>query len=168
MFSGLHVRCLPCLQSPVSNIAFPSPSDVSDILDDIPAASLPSRQLHSVSNMASSSDPLSSDHIIELAATALRREGEQSSLKNPYEAIALIGHACMAAVGFRLVGLGEDHNLGMLPIDSTGCALADFLLQRQHHRKARLSPQNGTPTTLMPFDMRIRNHRCSFYSRLVA
>lgn len=57
-------------------------------------------------------DALSSDHILDLAARALR-EG-QPSLKTPYEAVALIGHACMAAVDFRLVGLGEDHNLGML------------------------------------------------------
>lgn len=151
-----------------SNIVSPLPSDVSHIQDDIPAASSLSKQLHSDSNMAGGSDSLSSDNVIELATTALRRDGEQSSLKNPYEAIALIGHACMAAVGFRLVGLGEDHSLGMLPTDLPGCALADFVLQRQHHRKARPSPQNGTLTTLMPFDMRIRNHRCSFYSRLVA
>lgn len=55
---------------------------------------------------------LSSDYILDLAAKALR-EG-QPCLKTPYEAVALIGHACMAAVDFRLVGLGEDHNLGML------------------------------------------------------
>lgn len=34
-------------------------------------------------------------------------------LKNPYDAIALLSHACMLAVGFRLVGLGEDHKIGM-------------------------------------------------------
>lgn len=34
-------------------------------------------------------------------------------LKSPYDAIALLTHACMLAVGFRLVGLGEDHNIGM-------------------------------------------------------
>ncbi|CAD6571255.1 MAG: hypothetical protein ASARMPREDX12_004288 [Alectoria sarmentosa] len=32
-------------------------------------------------------------------------------LKNPYDAIALLSHACMLAVGFRLVGLGEDHKI---------------------------------------------------------
>ena len=57
---------------------------------------------------------LSSDSVVELAANALRREGgDQPSLNNPYEAIALVGHACMVAVGFRLVGLGEEHNLGL-------------------------------------------------------
>ena len=34
-------------------------------------------------------------------------------LRNPYDAIALLGHACMIAVGFKLVGLGEDHRIGM-------------------------------------------------------
>ncbi|KAL9102053.1 MAG: hypothetical protein Q9163_002761 [Psora crenata] len=32
-------------------------------------------------------------------------------LQNSYDAIALLTHACMLAVGFRLVGLGEDHKL---------------------------------------------------------
>ena len=32
-------------------------------------------------------------------------------LQNPYDAIALLSHACMLAVGFRLVGLGEGSKL---------------------------------------------------------
>jgi len=56
-----------------------------------------------------STDALSPGRVLGLAAKALG-EG-QPSLKTPAEAIALIGHACMAAVDFRLVGLGEDHNL---------------------------------------------------------
>ncbi|KAK4574847.1 hypothetical protein LTR86_001689 [Recurvomyces mirabilis] len=38
-----------------------------------------------------------------------------SSIKNPHEAIALASHAAMTAVGFRLVGLGEDHKLEIPP-----------------------------------------------------
>ncbi|KAJ5097937.1 Proteasome Inhibitor PI31 [Penicillium argentinense] len=53
---------------------------------------------------------LSPDGVLDLVVKALG-EG-QPSLKTPYEAVALVGHASMAAVGFRLVGLGEDHNLG--------------------------------------------------------
>ncbi|RAH50357.1 proteasome inhibitor PI31 family protein [Aspergillus brunneoviolaceus CBS 621.78] len=57
-------------------------------------------------------DALNPNHVLELAATAIRQdEGASPSLKTPYEAVAVIGHACMTAVGFRLVGLGEDHNL---------------------------------------------------------
>ncbi|OJJ44971.1 hypothetical protein ASPZODRAFT_134390 [Penicilliopsis zonata CBS 506.65] len=55
---------------------------------------------------------LSPDHIVGLAAQALAREdgAPPGGLKSSYEAIALIGHACMVAVDFRLVGLGEDHH----------------------------------------------------------
>jgi len=59
-------------------------------------------------------DILQQDHVLSLAARAIQPEGEdQPSLKTSYEAVALIGHACMAAVDFRLVGLGEDHTIGM-------------------------------------------------------
>lgn len=54
---------------------------------------------------------LNPEHVLELAGKALR--DEQPSLKTQYEAVALIGHACMVAVDFRLVGLGEDHNIGL-------------------------------------------------------
>ena len=40
----------------------------------------------------------------------------QSQLNNPYDAIALLSHACMLAVGFRLIGLSEDQKLGTLPL----------------------------------------------------
>ncbi|KAL8931902.1 MAG: hypothetical protein Q9211_006661 [Gyalolechia sp. 1 TL-2023] len=35
-------------------------------------------------------------------------------LRDPYDAVALLSHACMLAVGFRLEGLGEDHHIGNL------------------------------------------------------
>lgn len=57
-------------------------------------------------------ESLDPERVLDLATKALG-EG-QPSLKTPYEAVALIGHTCMVAVGFRLVGLGEDHNLGEL------------------------------------------------------
>lgn len=59
----------------------------------------------------SSANPLTPDNVLGLAAKALH--DEQPSLKTSFEAVALIGHACMTAVDFRLVGLGEDHNIGM-------------------------------------------------------
>lgn len=52
-------------------------------------------------------------HILELSAQSLGSdEQSETSLNNTYEAIALIGHACMTAVDFRLVGLGEDGTIG--------------------------------------------------------
>lgn len=52
---------------------------------------------------------LSPDTVLSLAAKALP-QGD-GSLKTPSEAVALIGHSCMVAVGFRLLGLGEDHSI---------------------------------------------------------
>ena len=53
---------------------------------------------------------LSADSVVSLAAQALRKDGEAPpTLRSPYEAVALIGHASMTAVGFKLYGLGEDH-----------------------------------------------------------
>ncbi|KAJ5506886.1 Proteasome Inhibitor PI31 [Penicillium expansum] len=57
-------------------------------------------------------DALRQDNILDLAVRAIQPAGDrQPSLKTQYEAVALIGHACMVAVDFRLVGLSEDHNL---------------------------------------------------------
>ncbi|OJD16980.1 hypothetical protein AJ78_02914 [Emergomyces pasteurianus Ep9510] len=53
---------------------------------------------------------LSSRNILDRAATCLSSDDE-TPLKNPWEAIALIGHACMVAVDFRLIGLEEDHRI---------------------------------------------------------
>ncbi|KAF7122331.1 hypothetical protein CNMCM5793_000288 [Aspergillus hiratsukae] len=61
--------------------------------------------------MAGSTNTLNSDNVLALAASALRKDEGQLSLKTPYEAIALIGHACMKAVDFRLLGLGEEHTI---------------------------------------------------------
>jgi hypothetical protein len=64
--------------------------------------------------MTERTNTLNSDNVLALAARALRRDNEgQLSLKTPYEAIALIGHACMKAVDFRLLGLGEEHTIGL-------------------------------------------------------
>lgn len=64
--------------------------------------------------MVGSTNILGSDKVVALATRALRGDGDAPrSIKTPYEAIALIGHACMVAVDFRLLGLGEEHNIGL-------------------------------------------------------
>ncbi|KAF1927865.1 uncharacterized protein M421DRAFT_64150 [Didymella exigua CBS 183.55] len=55
-------------------------------------------------------NPLSAGSLSLFMATALPR-GESSKLKNGTEAIALAVHAGMLAVGFRLVGVGEDERI---------------------------------------------------------
>ena len=51
-----------------------------------------------------------SEHMIQ----SLPRE-PAPQLRSPYDAVALLAHACMLAVGFRLVGLGEE---GKIPSQS--------------------------------------------------
>jgi len=67
-------------------------------------------------NMApASSDALSVDSIIHYMNKSLPKseaEAQSQLLKDSYAAIAIFCHACMLAVGFRLVGLGEDHKIG--------------------------------------------------------
>ncbi|OAP64847.1 hypothetical protein AYL99_00819 [Fonsecaea erecta] len=62
-----------------------------------------------------SGSALSADSILDYMDKSLPTppsDSEQSSLiKDPFAAIALFSHACMLAVGFRLVGLGEDHKI---------------------------------------------------------
>ncbi|KAI9836417.1 MAG: hypothetical protein M1819_001448 [Sarea resinae] len=59
---------------------------------------------------ANSPDPLSVDSIISLMSSSLPKDSEPQ-LRNPYEAVALFSNACMLAVGFRLIGLGEEDRI---------------------------------------------------------
>jgi len=58
---------------------------------------------------------LSTDSLLKHMADALPthpKDDTGSDMSSSYEAIALFSHACMAAVGFRLLGLGEDKRIG--------------------------------------------------------
>ena len=69
-----------------------------------------------------SGSALAHSDILRLAAACLGNE--EVSLTNPYEAVALVGHACMLAVDFRLIGLEEDHRIGLiLPCFAAGFTL---------------------------------------------
>lgn len=60
-------------------------------------------------------DPLSTDSILKHMADALpthAKEDTNSDISSSYEAIALFSHSCMTAVGFRLLGFGEDQKIG--------------------------------------------------------
>ncbi len=63
------------------------------------------------------SDPLSAENILKHMADALpthKKDDTNSDLSSSYEAIALLAHACMTAVGFRLLGFGEGQKIGEL------------------------------------------------------
>lgn len=56
-------------------------------------------------------NPLSAGSLSVIMASSMpKAAGHQ--LKNAYEAVALAVHAGMIAVGFRLVGLGDDDRIG--------------------------------------------------------
>ncbi|EXJ94160.1 hypothetical protein A1O1_02553 [Capronia coronata CBS 617.96] len=63
----------------------------------------------------SSGSALSSEsvlgYMVKSIPTPPSDDQQQTLIKNPFAAIALFSHACMLAVGFRLIGLGEDDRL---------------------------------------------------------
>lgn len=64
------------------------------------------------STSATMGNVLATAFIVPLMESSLPEpSAEEGSLRNPYEAVALLCHTCMLAVGFRLVGLGEDHKI---------------------------------------------------------
>ena len=59
-----------------------------------------------------STGALSADSILSYISKSIPSSDQQKqALQNPYAAIAIFAHACMLAVGFKLVGLGEDHKI---------------------------------------------------------
>ncbi|KAF2734932.1 hypothetical protein EJ04DRAFT_512091 [Polyplosphaeria fusca] len=55
-------------------------------------------------------NPLSAGSLATFMAASLPRAAT-SQVKNPYEAVGLAAHAGMIAIGFRLIGLGEDDRI---------------------------------------------------------
>lgn len=64
-------------------------------------------------------------------------------LKDPHDAVALLAHACMLAVGFRLLGLGEDHRLeevsetgNVKPLPEGWNASSDYAFRYAHSQSS--------------------------------
>lgn len=70
--------------------------------------------------MANFGNPLSAGSLAVFIAASIPK-ASNPQIKNAYEAVALAVHAGMLSVGFKLKGLGEDHNIGKfsLPADHT-------------------------------------------------
>jgi hypothetical protein len=69
----------------------------------------------SIFDLAMANNPLSTESILKHMADALptHAKGDASSdFSSSYEAIALFAHACMTAVGFRLIGYSEGQKTG--------------------------------------------------------
>ena len=60
--------------------------------------------------MSASSNPLAADSLATAIASALSGL-PTPQIKTTFDAIAVAAHASMLAVGFRLIGLGEDHKI---------------------------------------------------------
>jgi hypothetical protein len=63
--------------------------------------------------MVSGDSALAPDSVLDYVSRSLPPTNEEGSqiLKDPFSAIGIFCHACMLAVGFKLVGLGEDHRI---------------------------------------------------------
>jgi hypothetical protein len=61
--------------------------------------------------MTMGQNPLAPSALAALMVASVGRSAAPQ-LRNAYDAVALFSHACMLAVEFRLVGLGEDHKIG--------------------------------------------------------
>lgn len=78
---------------------------------------------------------LSPDSILDYMSKSLSAQSNEAPLlKDPYSAIALFSHACMLAVGFRLIGLGEDHKIGQF-IGSTSNKFPNIGIEAQSDPK---------------------------------
>jgi hypothetical protein len=66
--------------------------------------------------MSPTEGALSADSVLDQMVRSLPTPPSDSTqtalVKDPYAAVALFAHACMILVGFRLLGLGEDHKIG--------------------------------------------------------
>lgn len=108
--------------------------------------------------------PLSVDSILDHISKSLATTSESGAestplLKDPYAAIAVFSHACMVAVGFRLIGLGEDDRIGMHSKFAFQSVCSAHLVQK-HNPTPTMShffPRNGMPPPHLPFDMHILN-----------
>jgi hypothetical protein len=91
------------------------------------------------------SDPLSVESILKHMAEALpthAKNDTNSDLSSSYEAIALFAHACMTAVGFRLLGFGENQKTGELSYPAIQSAPSLLFAESECQRIApRLLPQ---------------------------
>jgi PI31 proteasome regulator N-terminal len=113
---------------------------------------------HTPNMTPASTAALSSDSLLSLMSRSLPKQipdAKTPILKDSYAAIALFSHACMLAVGFRLIGLGEDHRLGM---EYKELISEPKLITRQRCSQIRTNftpcPPNGTHPLLTPFVMR--------------
>jgi len=97
-----------------------------------------------------SRNPLSADSLVEYMEKSLSKDHDENSpvLKDPYAAVGLFCHACMLAVGFKLIGLGEDHKLGMVLASVPARYDADY--SQKHNQNLTMFNHSRRSGTLLP------------------
>lgn len=113
---------------------------------------------------SSSNSALSAESLLNLMVRSLpSNSSEESSpvVKDSYAAIGLFAHACMLAVGFRLIGLGEDHKIGTFDVLGPKTRAYRYMMHLQIRKMFKGCPLNGTPLRHMPLDMLTHNLRWS-------
>jgi hypothetical protein len=116
------------------------------------------------------SDPLSVENILKHMAEALpthAKDDPNSDISSSYEAIALFAHACMTAVGFRLLGFGENQKIGELLFTPQSLLWSLTRSQNQSVNVFHLDCRHsGTPLLAhTPFSMLTRSRQCSMSSK---
>ena len=72
--------------------------------------------------------PSNASVLFQRTARSLHKDASPQ-LRHPWDAIALAVHAMMVAVGFRLVGLDEDHRIGEYSLRLQDLKLIDHIEQ---------------------------------------
>jgi hypothetical protein len=80
-------------------------------------------------------NPLAAGSLALFMAASLSK-GAGPQLKNATEAIALASHAAMLAIGFRLIGLGEDERIGKPPAPGAAPPAHDAHVLAETHADA--------------------------------
>ena len=111
-------------------------------------------------------DPLGVESILKHMAEALpthAKDDTNSDLSSSYEAIALFAHACMIAVGFRLLGFRENQKIGELHLPRNAASSKLMPSQNRNANNLRLDYcRSGTPLLAhIPFYMPTRSPRCN-------
>jgi len=101
--------------------------------------------------------PFSPPTVLNIVKASLPQGLEAAPpLKSPYDAVAIFTHACMLSVGFRLVGLSEDDNLGTINLFNHYrlVTLVLTVCHRNTHRRLG-SETASTKLEHLPWELRL-------------
>jgi hypothetical protein len=105
------------------------------------------------------SDPLRPTAVVEAMAEALpthEKDDTTSDLSSSLDCVALFVHACMANLGFRLLGFNEDQKIGTQP---AGCYPLPTLTTLRSRVRPHRAPSAAAMEQVPQFaQLRLRPH----------